>query len=210
MREEEMKIIAQTTLALTAIALLTIGLAGCPGPAANNQPPPEKQPLYNPNQVEAPAWVFGGSSAVTAKTGKIFFGVGSAPKMRDISMQRDRAGNRARTEILKIFNTYIAYMMKDYSRSTTAGDMSKESYEADVLSVQKTISIGDLVGAQLADTWRDSADGTIYVMMVLDLESVTNILSNKQGLDAKVRDHVRANAAKAFDALEAEEVKRQK
>ncbi len=176
----------------------------------NNPPPPEKQPLYNPKQVQAPAWVFGGSGAVTAKTGKILYGVGSAPKMMDISMQRDRAANRARAAILKIFNTYIAYMMKDYARSTSAGDMSKESYEADVLQVQKTISIGDLNGAQLANTWRDPADGTIYILMALDLESIKDLLANKKELDAKLRDYVRANAAKAFDDLEKEEAKRGK
>jgi hypothetical protein len=101
-------------------------------------------------------------------------------------------------------------MMKDYARSTTAGDMSKESYEADVLQVQKTISIGDLNGAQLADTWRDPADGTIYCLVVLDLAAVADLLSGKEGLDAKLRDYVRANAEKAFDDLEAEEAKRGK
>ena len=196
------------TYTILSLALLSAFLlSGCAASAPETLPP-EKQPLYNPNQVQAPAWVFGGGGAVTAKSAKIMFGVGSAPKMMDISMQRDRAGNRARAEILKIFNTYIAYMMKDYARSTTAGDMSKESYEADVLQVQKTISIGDLNGAQLADTWRDPADGTIYIMMTLDLNSVKDLLSNKKSLNAKVRDHVRANAAKAFDDMEKEEAKR--
>ena len=185
----------------------TLLLAGCPGPS---QPPPEKQPLYNPNQTTTPDWVLRGAGAMTGDKGKVLYGVGSAPKMIDISMQRDRAINRGRAAILKIFNTYIAYMMKDYARSTTAGDMSKESYEADVLQVQKTISIGDLNGAQLADTWRDPADGTIYVLVVLDLAAVADLLSSKEGLDAKLRDYVRANAAKAFDDLEKEEAKRGK
>ncbi len=182
-------------------------LAGCPGPS---QPPPEKQPLYNPEQTTAPDWVLRGAGAMTGDKGKVLYGVGSAPKMVDISMQRDRALNHGRRQILQIFNTYIAYMMKDYARSTTAGDMSKESYEADVLQVQKTISIGDLNGAQLADTWRDPADGTIYTLVVLDLAAVTDILANKGDLDAKLRDYVRANAEKAFDDLEAEEAKRGK
>jgi hypothetical protein len=194
----------KTIALLLAAALL---LAGCPGPG---QPPPEKQPLYNPEQVTAPQWVLRGAGAMTGDKGKVLYGVGSAPKMVDISMQRDRALNRGRAEILKIFNTYIAYMMKDYARSTTAGDMSKESYEADVLQVQKTVSIGDLNGAQLADTWRDPADGTIYTLVVLDLAAVTDILANKGDLDAKLRDYVRANAEKAFDDLEAEEAKRGK
>jgi hypothetical protein len=193
------------TIALFLAAALL--LAGCPGPS---QPPPEKQPLYNPNQTTTPDWVLRGAGAMSGDRGKVLYGVGSAPKMVDISMQRDRAINRGRAAILKIFNTYIAYMMKDYARSTTAGDMSKESYEADVLQVQKTISIGDLNGAQLADTWRDPADGTIYTLVVLDLAAVSDILAGKGALDAKLRDYVRANAEKAFDDLEAEEAKRGK
>jgi hypothetical protein len=201
----------KTAHAFLSFALLaSLILAGCPGRGGGQNLPPEKQPLYNPNQVQAPAWVFGGGGAVTAERGKILYGVGSAPKMVDISMQRDRAVNRGRAEILKIFKTYIAYMMKDYARSTTAGDMSKESYEADVLQVQKTVSIGDLNGAQLVDTWRDPADGTIYVMMALDLGAVADMLASKKSLDAKLRDYVRANAAKAFDDLEKEEAKRGK
>jgi hypothetical protein len=196
--------VMKTIVLLLAAALL---LAGCPGPSA---PPPEKQPLYNPEQTTTPDWVLRGAGAMSGDKGKVLYGVGSAPKMVDISMQRDRAINRGRAEILKIFNTYIAYMMKDYARSTTAGDMSKESYEADVLQVQKTISIGDLNGAQLADTWRDPADGTIYTLVVLDLAAVTDILANKGDLDARLRDYVRANAEKAFDDLEAEEAKRGK
>ena len=200
-------------LILSSFLVVALGLAGCPSAEPQKSPtrptpPPEEQPLYNPAQVQAPAWVFSGGGAQTKDGNKVLFGVGSAPKMSDITMQRSRAMNRARAEILKVFNTYIAYMMKDYARSTTAGDMSKESYESDVMQVQKTVSIGDLNGAQLADTWRDPADGTIYILMVLDLNAVQDLLANKGALDQKLKDYVRANAAKAFDDLEKEEAKR--
>ncbi len=164
--------------------------------------------LHDITASGAPAWVLKGSGAFTGDRGKAFYGVGSAPKMMDPALQRDRANNRARRQILQIFNNYIAYMMKDYARSTTAGDMSKESYEADVLSVQKTVSIGDINGAQIVDAWRDPADGSMYALAVLDMAAVADILANKGELDAKLRDYVRANAAKAFDDLEKEEAKR--
>ena len=197
----------KTSTILALLVLPAFLLTGCPARGPQT-PPPEKQPLYNPNQVQAPTWVFSGRGAQSAERGKILFGVGSAPKMIDISMQRDRAANRARAEILKIFNTYIAYMMKDYARSTTAGDMSKESYEADVLQVQKTISIGDINGAQIVDSWRDPADGTMYSLAVLDLAAMAELMAGKKELDAKLREYLRANAAKSFDDLEKEEAKR--
>lgn len=163
--------------------------------------------LHTITSSGAPAWVLKGSGAFAGDRGKAFYGVGSAPKMMDPSLQRDRANNRARRQILQVFTNYIAYMMKDYARSTTAGDMSKESYEADVISVQKTVAIGDVNGAQIVDAWQDPADGSMYALSVLDLAAVADILANKGELDAKLRDYVRANAAKAFDDLETEEAK---
>ncbi len=184
-------------------ALMFVAALGVVGSACGGD-----ETLTGTSASGAPNWVLKGSGAFTGDRGKAFYGVGSAPKMIDASMQRDRANNRARRQILQIFNTYIAYMMKDYARSTTAGDMSKESYEADVLQVQKTISIGDINGAQIVDNWRDPADGTVYSLAVLDLAAISDVLANKGELDAKLRDHVRANAAKSFVELEAEEAKR--
>jgi hypothetical protein len=194
-----MKKLAMVLTAIMIMATFGVISVGCGG--GDNA-------LTGTTASGAPAWVLKGSGAFTGDRGKAFYGVGSAPKMIDVSMQRDRANNRARRQILQIFNTYIAYMMKDYARSTTAGDMSKESYEADVLQVQKTISIGDINGAQIVDTWRDPADGTIYSLAVLDLAALSELMANKGELDAKLRDYVRANAAKAFDDLEKEEAKR--
>lgn len=183
-------------LSAVAIAALLSSVLGCSHESAGAGP------------SNAPAWVTKGSGAFTGDRGKAFYGVGAAPKMIDVAMQRDRASDRGRRGILQVFNTYIAYMMKDYARSTTAGDMSKESYEADVLQVQKTISIGDLNGAQIVDSWKDPADGTMYCLAVLDMNAVGDILAGKKELDAKMRDYVRSNAAKAFDDLEKEEAKR--
>jgi hypothetical protein len=186
-----------TSLTAVVIAALLGTVVGC-----------HKETAVANVMGDAPAWVTKGSGAFTGDRGKAFYGVGSAPKMIDVAMQRDRSSDRARRGILQVFNTYIAYMMKDYARSTTAGDMSKESYEADVLQVQKTVSIGDLNGAQIVDSWRDPADGTMYCLAVLDMNAVTDLLASKKELDAKMRDYVRANAAKAFDDLEKEEAKR--
>jgi hypothetical protein len=189
--------IMKKSISLLSAALFIASLGVIAGGCSGGQP-----------YANAPDWVTQGSGAFTGDRGKAFYGVGSAPKMVDKSMQRDRANNRARRDILQVFNTYIAYMMKDYARSTTAGDMSKESYEADVLSVQKTISIGDLNGAQIIDSYQDPQDSTIYSLAILDLAAVSDLLASKGELDAKLRDYVRANAAKAFDDLEKEEAKR--
>ena len=195
-----MKKLVSLVVGLALVGALAVVVGGCGGGNAG---------LTGTTASGSPAWVNKGSGAFSGDRGKAFYGVGSAPKMVDASLQRDRANNRARAEILKIFNTYIAYMMKDYSRSTTAGDMSKESYEADVQSVQKTISIGDLNGAQIMDTWKDPADGTLYALAVLDVTGVGDLMAKKGELDAKLRDYVRANAEKSFDDLEKEEAKKE-
>jgi hypothetical protein len=186
-----------TTLSAVVIAALCCTVVGC-----------SKEITAADMMGSAPAWVTKGSGAFTGDRGKAFYGVGSAPKMIDAAMQRDRASDRARRGILQVFNTYIAHLMKDYARSTTAGDISNESYEADVLQVQKTISIGDLNGAQIVDSWKDPADGTMYCLATLDMNAVSDLLASKKDLDDKLRDYVRENATKAFDDLEKEEAKR--
>ena len=59
----------------------------------------------------------------------------------------------------------------------------------------------------IIDHWTDSSDGTVYALARLDIEGFKNSLEKMKELSAEVRDFVRKNAEKAFDKLEAEEMK---
>jgi hypothetical protein len=167
--------------------LLVIGLVACGGP---------------------PTWVKKGSGAYNEKSDKSFYGVGSVVGVRNEPLAWDTAENRARAEIAKTFETYTAYLMRDYAASTTAGDFSRNSEEQNVERAIKTFSAVTLNGVKPIDRYKDDKTGTYYVLTKLSLEDMKNNLDQAKELNSQVRDYVRKNADRLFERLEKEEEKR--
>jgi hypothetical protein len=172
----------------SALALtLLIGLAACGGP---------------------PNWVKKGSGAFNEKSDKSFYGVGSVMGVRNEPLAWDTAENRSRAEIAKTFETYTAYLMRDYAASTTAGDFSRNSEEQNIERAVKTFSAVTLNGVKPMDRYKDEKSGTYYVLTKLSLDDMKNNLEQAKELNSQVRDFVRKNADRLFERLEKEEDKR--
>jgi len=161
-----------------------------------------------PAPPAGPAWVNKGSGAFDVDKGKVFYGVGVASGIKNRALLRSTADNRARAEIAKILETYVAVLAKDYMASTTAGDMKASSEEQHVEQALKTFSKTTLHGARIIDHWRDPADGSLFSLCELDLFAFKETLKDYKELDAKVRDHVRENAEKMHGQLEEMEQKK--
>lgn len=155
----------------------------------------------------APKWVEQGSGVMHSKDSKSFYGVGSINGIKNEPLAWDAAENRARAEIAKNFQTYTAYLMKDYAASTTANDFTKSTEEQNVERAIKTFSAVTLNGVRPVERYRDDKSGTFYVLAKLDLKDVKNRLEESKELNAEVRDFVRKNADRLFDKLEKEETK---
>jgi hypothetical protein len=155
----------------------------------------------------APKWVTEGSGIMNNKGDKAFYGVGSVIGIQNEPLAWDAAENRARAEIAKNFQTYTAYLMRDYAASTTAQDFTRSTEEQNVERAIKTFSAVTLNGVRPIDRYRDEKTGTYYVLAKLDLNDVKNKLEESKELNAQVRDYVRKNADRAFDQLEKEEAK---
>jgi hypothetical protein len=172
----------------SALALtLLIGLVACGGP---------------------PNWVKKGSGAFNEKSDKSFYGVGSVMGVRNEPLAWDTAENRSRAEIAKTFETYTAYLMRDYAASTTAGDFSRNSEEQNIERAVKTFSAVTLNGVKPMDRYKDEKSGTYYVLTKLSLDDMKNNLEQAKELNSQVRDFVRKNADRLFERLEKEEDKR--
>ena len=152
--------------------------------------------------AKGPEWVMKGSGAFDVDGTKLFYGVGVASGIRNKAMLRQTADNRARAEIARTMEVYVASLSKDYMASTTAGDMSESSEEQHVESALKTFTKSTLHGATIVDHWVDPADGSMYSLCELDLITFKEALENYRELDAKVRDFVRDNAEKMHDELD--------
>ena len=154
------------------------------------------------DEPEMPQWVYKGSGAFDEDDGKVFYGVGIASGISNKALLFSTADNRARAEVAKTLETYVAVLSKDYMASTTAGDMSASSEEQHVEQALKTFSKTTLHGATIIDHWQDPEDKTMYSLCKLDLLAFKEALGEYRELDSKVRDYVRENADKMHDELE--------
>jgi hypothetical protein len=166
---------------------LVLGLAACSGP---------------------PSWVKKGSGVMNEKDKKAFYGVGAVKGIKNEPLAWDAAENRARAELAKNFETYTAYLMRDYAASTTAADFVRTSEEQNVERAIKTFSSITLSGVRPVDRYKDEKTGTYYVLTRLSLEDAKDSLTQAKELNTQVRDFVRKNAERLFDRLEKEEDKR--
>jgi hypothetical protein len=173
---------------MTGLALLVIGgLTACGG---------------------APKWVKHGSGVMNEKDNKAFYGVGAVKGIKNEPLAWDAAENRARAEIAKNFETYSAYLMRDYAASTTAADFTKSVEEQNVERAIKTFTSITLSGVRPVSRYKDDKTDTYYVLTRLSLEDAKESLAQAKELNSQVRDFVRKNADRLFDRLEKEEEKR--
>src|SRR5437867_5948145 len=169
-----------------AVAML-VGLTACGGP---------------------PTWVKKGSGVLNNKEDKSFYGVGAVIGVKNEPLAWDTAENRARAELAKNFETYTAYLMRDYAASTTAGDFTRNTEEQNVERAIKTFAAVTLSGVRPVDRYKDEKTGTYYVLAKLSLKDMQEQMLQAKELNSQVRDFVRKNAERLFDRLETEEGKR--
>jgi hypothetical protein len=127
--------------------------------------------------IAGPAWTYKGSGAFDVDKGKIFYGVGIASGIKNRALLFSTSDNRARAEVAKVLETYVASLAKDYMASTTAGDMSASSEEQHVEQALKSFSKTTLHGARIIDHWIDPSDGSVFALCEMDL------LAFKEALD---------------------------
>lgn len=155
--------------------------------------------------VQPPEWVVKGSGAFGGERGKAFYGVASAYGIKNFSLLRQAADNRARNEVAKIFQFYTASLMKDYMASTMAGDPNVTSEEQHVEQAIKTVTSMTLSGVEVVDHWQHPGTGEFFSLARLDLEAFKNNMEKARELNNQVRDYIRENADRLHDDLEKEE-----
>ncbi len=135
-----------------------------------------------------PAWVNRGSGAFPSGA-RMFYGVGMANGVKNPSLLRTTADNRARAELAKVFETYSASLMKDYS--------STEMQQVE--QAVKTFSASTQQGAEIADRYLGS-NGVMYSLCQLDLEKAKVLIAAAQASGA-IRSFAKDHADKAYDDL---------
>ena len=174
-------------------------LAACGGQKLTDGPIAEK----------APAWVNQGSGAFEDADGKkVFYGVGMITGIRDRGLAVQAADQRARAEIAKSLDNYVAVLIRDYMVSTSAVDMQGASEEQDVSVALKGFTKATLKGSIIVGHWRDEVDGTMFSLARLDMDNFKETVNQSEEVEDNIRDFVRNNSEKAFMELkEAETIR---
>ncbi|MBI4652252.1 LPP20 family lipoprotein [Candidatus Desantisbacteria bacterium] len=154
-----------------------------------------------------PDWVMQGSGAFKKKKKKTFYGVGIAEGISSEALRRTTADNRAIAEISKQLSVMSTSLMRDYMSSATATEEEKSKGEQYVENTSKTFSSNMMSGVKIIDRW-EGKNETMYSLAELNLDDLVNMSDKVNQLSQAVRDHIKANAEKAFDKLNEEEQKR--
>ncbi len=164
---------------------------------------PEKTPqgMIPIQDLGAPDWVVKGQGAFNDRA---FYGVGSAVGIRNSSLLRTAAENRARAALADTFDTYVKKLYKDYQESATTGDMSKSSETQYIEQALKNITKMSLQGSAIVDRWQNPNNGEMFALAKIDLEHFEKNLQQYNDLSKEIRDQIKEQAEKSFDELDKE------
>ncbi|MBT6716077.1 MAG: hypothetical protein HOB18_00350 [Nitrospina sp.] len=174
--------------------------------ACSSTPEPTRTML---GDYEAPEWVLKGAGAFEDSNGKAFYGVGSASGIKNFSLQRTAADDRARNDLAKVFEVWTKSLTKDYMASTTTGDLSVSSEEQNVEVAIKTVTSATLTGVLIIDHWEHPGRNELFSLARLDLISFKNNLDKHKELSKEVREEIKKRADKLHDELEQEVLKKE-
>ncbi len=141
----------------------------------------------------APGWVNNGTNAVSNEEGQLIHGVGSAPAMGDLSLQKATADNRARAEVARIMSTFIDSTLADYSASNGEGfDMSVEK-------TVKSSTKAALSGATIIGSWKDKNSGVVYSFAELNLNTLETSIGNADKINQSFKQYSEKNLEANFE-----------
>ena len=147
----------------------------------------------------APEWVNKGTQFLNDRDGRLFHGVGEAPQMGARSLQKSTADNRARTEVARIFSSFMDAVSNDHTAASSSGSssISEQALSQQIKSVTKV----NLSGVKIIARWKDKKTNIIYSLAELDLEKVKSTVNTTQNMNSDLKRYISSNSANVFDKM---------
>jgi len=159
-------------------------------------------------EYEAPKWVLRGGGAFTDEDGgKAFYGVGSATGIKNYSLQRTVADDRARGDLAKVFEVYMTSLTKDYQAHTTAGSFENSTEEQNAEVALKVVVSQTMRGVVIVDHFEIPERREFLSLARLDYDAFErNVEANEhfQELPEKLQEEIKTRADKLHDEMEEE------
>lgn len=145
----------------------------------------------------APDWINEGTQTLNDKGGRLFHGVGQAPRMGDESLQISTADNRARAEVARILSSYMDVVSSDYSSAARSGDeaVAEQSVSRQIKNFTKI----NLSGAKIIAHWKDKKSGVIYSLAELDMKRIKDAIKTSKDMNEDVKRYISEHGDSIFD-----------
>ena len=158
-------------------------------------------------EYDAPTWVLKGGGAFTDAGGKAFYGVGSATGIKNYSLQRTVADDRARGDLAKVFQVYMTSLTKDYQAHTTAGSFANSTEEQNAEVALKVVVSQVMRGVVIIDHFEIPERREFLSLARLDYDAFErNVEANEifQELPEKLQVDIKERAEKLHEEMEEE------
>ena len=164
--------------------------------------PPKALVEYDP-----PKWVLKGGGAYSDGEGEAFYGVGSATGIKNFSLQRQVADDRARADLAKVFEVYTETLTKDYQAHTTAGSFATSTEEQNSEAAVKVVVSSTLRGVMIVDHFEIPERQEFISLARLDYDAFKRNVEQAEEfkvLPHKVRQDIKDRADALHEEMEAE------
>ena len=185
--------------------LLLVGLIFLLGACASFPQIPEEPKALS--EYDAPSWTLIGGGAFTDDRGKAFYGVGSATGIKNYSLQRQVADDRARADLAKVFEYYVEALTKDYQAHTTAGSFAESTEEQNSEAALKVVVSQTLRGVVIVDHFEIPERRELISLARLDYDAFKRNVEQAetfQELPPQVREDIKERADALHEEMEAE------
>ena len=185
--------------------LLLVSLIFLLGACASIPQIPEEPKALS--EYDAPKWALIGGGAFTDDRGKAFYGVGSATGIKNYSLQRQIADDRARADLAKVFAYYVETLTKDYQAHTTAGSFAESTEEQNSEAALKVVVSQTLRGVVIVDHFEVPERRELISLARLDYDAFKRNVEQAetfQELPPQVREDIKERADALHEEMEAE------
>ncbi|MDH5543330.1 MAG: LPP20 family lipoprotein [Nitrospinota bacterium] len=152
-----------------------------------------------PKEAVCPEWTTKGDAAFPEST-DLFYGVGSADNISNISLLRKTSDSRAINEIAQQLNVSSKSMVEDYMNSVSAA--GGEASEQSVTQGIKTVVEKSLVGVKIIDRCHDKEAGIHYSLAKFSMSNMEKIINEDRSIDPKLKEYVKENANRFFEKMD--------
>jgi len=150
-------------------------------------------------------WTNTGSYTPDPKEDPALYAVGEVSNVGNSSLAWDAAENRARANLVKRFQSYIAVLMRDYAASANKDGNGNE--QQDVERAIKTFASMTLYGVYPVDRACSSETRSCKVLVRMSGENLKAQLLESKNLPDAVKAYVQKNSERMFELLQQEESK---